>query len=134
MLNAKFNFFGLLFSSLKRIYNTCAIHAQVNKQASVARILFAGFFGIFSTSINKKLLEAQIKAARRAARLESSTVLFRTNPTSKATLRSYYFLIYLPTPKNHILIIHQAWIQTLISTTTVYNRISFLSNRDTFSL
>ena len=32
-----------------------------NKQASVARILFAGFFGIFSTSINKTLLDAQIK-------------------------------------------------------------------------
>ena len=33
----------------------------VNRQASVARILFAGFFGIFSSSINKILLDAQIK-------------------------------------------------------------------------
>ena len=50
------------FLSLKkRIYNTCAKHTQVNKQASVARILFAGFFGIFSTSINKVLLDAQMK-------------------------------------------------------------------------
>ena len=38
-----------------------AIHTQVNRQASVARILFAGFFGIFSSSINKILLDAQIK-------------------------------------------------------------------------
>ena len=56
-----FNFIGFLFSLLKGIYNTCAIHTQVNRQASVARILFVGFFGIFSTSINKILLDAQIK-------------------------------------------------------------------------
>ena len=56
-----FNFIGFLFSLLKGIYNTCAIHTQVNRQASVARILFAGFFGIFSSSINKILLDAQIK-------------------------------------------------------------------------
>ena len=34
---------------------------QVNRKASVARILFAGFFGSFSSSINKILLDAQIK-------------------------------------------------------------------------
>ena len=55
-----FYFIGFLFSLLKGIYNTCAIHTQVNGQASVARILFAGFFGIFSSSINK-ILDAQIK-------------------------------------------------------------------------
>ena len=37
------------------------MHTQVNRQASVARILFAGFFGIFSSSINKILPDAQIK-------------------------------------------------------------------------
>ena len=37
------------------------MHTQVNGQASVARILFAGFFGIFSSSKNKLLLDAQIK-------------------------------------------------------------------------
>ena len=52
---------GDVMSLLKGIYNTCAIHTQVNKQASVARVLFAVFFGIFSTSINKILLDAQIK-------------------------------------------------------------------------
>ena len=56
-----FNFIGFLFSLLKGIYNTCAIQTQVKRQASVARILFAGFFGIFSSSINKILLDAQIK-------------------------------------------------------------------------
>ena len=56
-----FNFIGFLFSLLKGIYNTCGIHTQVNRQACVARILFAGFFGIFSSSINKILLDAQIK-------------------------------------------------------------------------
>ena len=35
-----FNFIGFLFSLLKGIYNACAIHTQVNRQASVARILF----------------------------------------------------------------------------------------------
>ena len=61
ILYAMFNFIGFLFSLLKGIYNTCAIHTQVNRQGSVARILFAGFFGIFSSSINKILLDAQIK-------------------------------------------------------------------------
>ena len=56
-----FSFIGFLFSLLTVIYNLCAIHTQVNRQASVARILFAGFFGTFSTSINKILLDAQIK-------------------------------------------------------------------------
>ena len=56
-----FNFLGFLFSLLKGIYNTCAIPTQVNRQASVARILFAGFFRILSSSINKILLDAQIK-------------------------------------------------------------------------
>ena len=50
-LNAMVNYFGFLFSLLNEIYFICAIHTQVNKQASVARILFAGFFGIFLTSI-----------------------------------------------------------------------------------
>ena len=61
ILYAMFNFIGFLFSLLKGIYNTCSIHTQVNRQASVARILFAGFFGIFSSSINKIPLDAQIK-------------------------------------------------------------------------
>ena len=56
-----FNFIGFLFSLLKGIYNTCTIHTQVKRQASVAGILFAEFFGIFSSSINKILLDAQIK-------------------------------------------------------------------------
>ena len=61
ILYALFNFIGFLFSLLKGIYNTCAIHTQVNRQASLARILFAGFYGIFSTSIIKIILDAQIK-------------------------------------------------------------------------
>ena len=61
ILYAMFNLIEFLFSLLKGIYNTCAIHTQVNRQASVASILFAGFFGIFSSSINKILLDAQIK-------------------------------------------------------------------------
>ena len=56
-----FNFLGFLFYLLKGIYNTCPIHTQVNKQASKARILFAGLFGKFSTSINKNILDTQIK-------------------------------------------------------------------------
>ena len=61
ILYEMFNFIGLPFSLLKGIYNTCAIHTQVNRQASVARITFVGFSGIFSSSINKILLDAQIK-------------------------------------------------------------------------
>ena len=61
ILYAMFNFIGFLFSLLKEIYNTCAIHTQVKRQASVAHILFAGFFGIVTSSIKKILLDAQIK-------------------------------------------------------------------------
>ena len=38
----------------------CDKNAQVNRQACLARILFARFFRIFST-INKILLDAQIR-------------------------------------------------------------------------
>ena len=62
ILYAMFNFIEFLFSLLKGIYNTCEKHTQVNRQASVARILFAEFDGMFSSSINKILLDAQIKA------------------------------------------------------------------------
>ena len=61
ILKAMFNFLGFLFLLLKVIYNKCAIHTQVNKRGSVAHILFAGFFVVFSTSINKIFLHAQIK-------------------------------------------------------------------------
>ena len=47
ILYAMFSFFGFLFSLIEGIYNKCAIHTQVNRQASVARTLFAGFFRIF---------------------------------------------------------------------------------------
>ena len=56
-------FIVFLFLPITRIYNTCAIHTQIKRQASVARIFFAGFagfFGIISTSINKLLFDAQI--------------------------------------------------------------------------
>ena len=61
ILYAMFIFIGFLFSLLKAIYNTCAKHTQVNRQASVARILSAGFFGIFFISKNKILSDAQLK-------------------------------------------------------------------------
>ena len=61
ILYAMFNFIGFLFSLLKEIYNSGAKHTQVNRKASVARILVEGFFGIFSSSRNKILLDAQIK-------------------------------------------------------------------------
>ena len=64
IIYAMFNFLGFLFSLLKGIYNTCAIHTQVNKQARVARILFAGFFEIVSTSINKKTFRRSNKRIR----------------------------------------------------------------------
>ena len=36
ILYAMFIFMGYLFSLLKRIYNTCTLHTQVNRYASVA--------------------------------------------------------------------------------------------------
>ena len=70
------NFFGFLFSLLKGIYNTCAIHTQVDKQPSVARIFFAGFFGIFSTSIDKNLLDAEISEYKK--RLSTTPYAYNT--------------------------------------------------------
>ena len=61
ILYAMFNFFGFLFSLLRGIYNTCALHAQVSKQASVASVLFAGFLGIFYYLNNPILQDAQIQ-------------------------------------------------------------------------
>ena len=52
-------FFGFVFSLLKGNYSTCGMHTQLSKQASVARILLAGFFGMFSNSINKIILDAE---------------------------------------------------------------------------
>ena len=52
-------FFGFVFSLLKGNYSTYGMHTQVSKQASVARILLAGFVGIISTSISKILLDAK---------------------------------------------------------------------------
>ena len=90
------NFLGFLFSLLKGIYKTCAIYTQVNKQASVARILytskqttslarilFAGFFGIFSTSRNKIFLDAQIKECN----TKLSTTPSRTHITNHEKIR-----------------------------------------------
>ena len=96
ILYAIFNFIGFLFSLLKEIYNTCAIHTQVNRQGSVARILFAGFFGIFSSPFNKIILDAKIKEynTKLAARpntydeehnnVDTATTA-PTNPTTKSS-------------------------------------------------
>ena len=51
-------YFLSLERNLQYMRNT---HTQVKKQASVARILFAGVFGIFFTSTNKILLDTKIK-------------------------------------------------------------------------
>ena len=47
ILYAMFNFIGFLFSLLKGIYNTCAIHAQVNRQAIVAHTICRIFWNFF---------------------------------------------------------------------------------------
>ena len=61
ILYAMFNFFALLLSLLRGIYNTCALHTQGSKQAIVARILFAGCFGLFYYLNNPILQDAQIQ-------------------------------------------------------------------------
>ena len=81
ILYAMFNFIGFYFSFLKGTYNPCATHTQVNRHASVARILFAGFFSIFSTSINKIVLDAQIK--------ENNTKLSTLSHMTKHRINKY---------------------------------------------
>ena len=44
ILYAIFNLIGFLFSLLKGIYNTCAIHTQVNRQASIICRIFWNIF------------------------------------------------------------------------------------------
>ena len=85
ILYAMFNFIGFSSSPLKGIYNTCAIHTQVNRQASVARILFAGFFGIFSISIKKILLDAQTKGYNKKYQLHRTHM---TNHTTTQTTKA----------------------------------------------
>ena len=99
ILYAMFNFIGFLFSLLKGIYNTCAIHTQVNRQASVARILVAGFFGIFSSSINKLLLDAQIKESNAKLSTRANTYDEEHNNTNTTPTAPH-----LPNqPQNHSL-------------------------------
>ena len=81
ILYATLNFLGFLFSLLKVIFNTCAIHTQVNE-----RILFAGCFGKFSTSIKKILLETQIKEYNTKLSTTSNTYNdSQTNPNTTTT-------------------------------------------------
>ena len=61
ILYAMFSCLGFFLSLKRNLKYMRNIQSQVNRQASVARILSAGFFGTFSTSINKILLDVQIK-------------------------------------------------------------------------
>ena len=68
-------------------------HTSKKKQASVARILLAGFFGIFSTSKNKILLDAQIKEYNTKLSTTPNTYddsQNNTNTTPTATQLSWY--------------------------------------------
>ena len=56
-----FAFIGFLSSLLKGIQDTCAIHTQVNRQASLARMLFAIFFWSFLYFKKQKTIRRQIK-------------------------------------------------------------------------
>ena len=65
----------------------------LKKQASVARIIFAGFFGSFSISINKILLDAQISEYNKQLSTTPNaydTSQDNTNPTPMATPQIYY--------------------------------------------
>ena len=68
----------------------CAIQTQVNKQASVARILIAGFFGIFSTSVNKILLDAQIQEYNTKLSVTPNTYDNSQNPQAQHLLHHNY--------------------------------------------
>ena len=70
-----FNFLRFLFSLLKGIYNTCAKHTQVNKQASVARILFAVFLVCFQHQSIKAMFNS-IKAINKSNILERLTIIY----------------------------------------------------------
>ena len=73
ILYAMFSFLGFFLSLKRNLKYMRNIQTQVNRQTSVARILLAGFFALFSTSINKTLLDVQTK--------ESNTKLSTTPNT-----------------------------------------------------
>ena len=56
-----FNFIEFLFSLLKGIYNTCAKYTQIKKRQAEHAYFLQDFLGIFCTSKNIILLDAQIK-------------------------------------------------------------------------
>ena len=68
-------------------------HTQVKKQASVARILFSDFFGMFSTSFDEILLDAQTsdynkKLSTRPNTYDTPKHNANTTPTAPAHLHS----------------------------------------------
>ena len=76
-----FNFIRFFFSLLKGIYKTCAKHTQVNRQASVARMLFCRIVWIFWTSIRKILLDTQIKEYNTKLSTKPNTKQYNVSPT-----------------------------------------------------
>ena len=63
------------------------------KQASVARILFAGFFGIFSTSFKKILVDAQIKEYKTKLSTTPNAFDESQNDTNTTPIRSHNYQI-----------------------------------------
>ena len=106
ILYAVFNFVGhsIKFSLLNTIYNTCAIHTQIKRQPSVARIFFARFFGIFLTSFNRIFLEAQISKNNKKLLTKPNTYdnpqintnTTHTAPTSLHSLQNNHTLSLIP--------------------------------------
>ena len=144
ILYAMFNFIAFIFSLLNRIYITCAIHTQVKRQASVVRILSSGFFGIFTTSINKKLLDARIKEYNTkiskilffspwwAGKLDPFTAQVPSQPNSKSQMPSSHFL--LSRHMNHIIITHHPTWTLMLTQTSQYLPIQTISQFDNSDL
>ena len=79
------------------------MQTQVNRQASVAEIVFAGFFGIFSSSIEKILLYAKISEYKRNYQ-QNQHIRHSTTQNNSYTHRTITFTLFIepsPSAKNN---------------------------------
>ena len=107
VLSSMLNFTGYLFSFLKGIYNTCAIHTKVNSQVSVARNSIARFFEIYPPLLMKFFSTCKLTRKKITNKNKSRTILNKTLQNSSYSTAKYtkitkiYHLLPI-IPRNHL--------------------------------
>ena len=86
ILYAMFNFIRFLFSLINENSKTSAIQTQVNRQASVARLFFAGFIQIPSTAIRIFFHAKYSEYKKKQHNYDTSSTITFTHLTQQALL------------------------------------------------